>query len=76
MNNSEKEKHDAVYDKYKNICLFCNKPIAVLCGTPIIYIGGCCLGKKVGKTMYVFPRKAHIHCWLKKNNYKIVRDKP
>jgi len=69
------DKLEQVKKKYQNICLFCNKNISVLCGTPIIMLGGCCYGKKIGKVQYVFTRRAHIHCWLKKNKLKIVRDK-
>ena len=71
------KKFDLIVKKYQNICLYCNKPISVLCGTPIIFLGGCCFGwiDEVHKIIYTFPRKAHIHCWLKKNNLKIVKVK-
>lgn len=69
------KKFDGVVEKYKNVCLFCGKPIQVLCGTPIIYLGGCCYGKMTKNVMYVFPRKAHLGCWLRKNNLKIVEVK-
>jgi hypothetical protein len=67
---------DDVMKKHGGICLYCNKRIAVLCGTPLIIIGGCCYGKTIGKTQYIFPRKAHLECWLKHNKLKIVKEKP
>lgn len=70
---NDDEKFEIVHKKYRNICLFCKKDISVLCGTPLIYLGGCCYGITVRKVRYVFPRKAHLGCWLKKEGRKIVK---
>ena len=61
----------------QNTCLYCNKKISVLCGTPIIALGGCCYGwtDKKNKVRRVFSRRAHIHCWLQHEHLKIVKDK-
>lgn len=56
-------------------CLYCGEVIAVLCGTPLIYIGGCCYGytDEKNKIRHIFPRKAHIECWLKEKKLKLVK---
>ena len=57
----------------KNECLYCKSKIGVVCGTPLIQIGGCCSGytDEKSKTRYVFPRLAHVHCWAQKKGYEI-----
>ena len=66
------QQFEIVKKKYQNICLYCKEEIAVICGTPLIYLSGCCYGQKVGKTMYIFGRKIHLHCWLNKKHWKII----
>lgn len=66
------DKLDFYKKKYQNVCLFCKKPIVVMCGTPIIMLGGCCYGFRTKKVFYCFPRRAHLPCWLKKVGLKIV----
>jgi hypothetical protein len=55
-------------------CLYCKKRVIVTCGTPVIQIGGCCYGyyDKAKKTQYIFPRIAHIPCWLKDMSMRLV----
>lgn len=40
----------------------------VFCGTPVIYIGGCCVGieHEKKKIRYVRTLKSHMGCYLKK----------
>lgn len=62
-------------EKMKELCYFCEESIAVFCGTPLILLGGCCYGyvDKKSKVTYIFPRKAHVHCWLKHENLHLEK---
>lgn len=71
MNNTVE--FERIRKKYQNVCLFCKKDISVLCGTPIIMLGGCCFCYRTKKVFYCFTRRAHIHCWLRKNGLKIIK---
>jgi len=63
-------------EKKKTECLYCKKQIMVMCGTPLITIGGCCYGYKddKAKKQYIFPRKAHLECWLKEKKLRIKNE--
>lgn len=70
----EKIKSEKEIPEIKKKCMYCNKVIAVFCGTPLIYIGGCGYGAEIeGKKKFIFSRKAHIECWLKHNKYYITK---
>jgi hypothetical protein len=48
----------------KRLCFVCDKKIFLMCGQPKVVIGGCCVGAEwIGKR-WLFPRSAHISCYL------------
>ena len=51
-------------EKLKEICFVCNQPLFLLCGTPKVVIGGCCIGAKWKGKIWLFSRSAHLHCYL------------
>ena len=49
-------------------CIVCKKYIVVFCGTPVIYIGGCCSGvyDKEKRKFHVRIVKCHYWCYQRK----------
>lgn len=49
----------------RHYCIVCKKRIAVMCGTPVVHVSGCCVGidHESEKTFYMRTLKAHIWCF-------------
>lgn len=61
----------------KHYCVVCKKMIRVFCGTPVVHIGGCCVGvhSKVSNTRYIRTMRSHMGCYLstKENTQKRLK---
>jgi hypothetical protein len=57
---------EIIEDFSRHFCIVCKRRIAVVCGTPVIHIGGCCVGieHEAKNTMYVRTLKCHLHCYV------------
>jgi len=65
METLNKELRQAIVEEMRHFCYICHKRFFLMCGTPQIKVGGCCCGVEWGKTLYVRPIYAHLHCYHK-----------
>lgn len=54
-------------------CFICNKQIVIGCGGYLIRYGGCCVGVRKGKQVYLASRSAHYECFNPKRRYKLMK---
>ena len=64
MSKFKKELTEKQLYKLQHHCVICKKQIMVMCGTPVINYGGCCIGYQTPKKRVMMTRKAHIHCFI------------
>ena len=65
-NNKAKRFEEIIKTFCEEFCVSCKGRIAVLCGTPIIKIGGCCSKIECPEinTDFVRQMSCHYHCYL------------
>lgn len=49
----------------ERLCFVCKKRLSVFCGTPLVQVGGCCVGVEWKGVKYQIQRKAHYGCFSK-----------
>ena len=59
---------EIIDDFCRHYCIVCQRKIMVVCGTPVIHIGGCCCGvdDAENKMMYIRTVKCHFQCYIRK----------
>jgi hypothetical protein len=55
----------------KSFCVICRKRIIVMCGTPLIVIGGCCCGVDSKQVSYRREVRCHLDCYIKKGKQRV-----
>lgn len=62
------KKLELIEDFCRHFCIVCRKRIMVVCGTPVIIIGGCCsqIDDEEGKMIYIRTLRCHYYCFQTK----------